>query len=415
MSDSLNPAASSAPAMIEFRCSQCQKLLRITAAAAGRQAQCPECRASMVVPQPENAANPPVVNPPVANPQAANPPAGKPPAGKPPVALFPSGGTPPLDGAAGPPPMPPASPSFGAPPATDRPPAPFPQPAPLPFLVPAPPSLPPLSRPPQPNQWQPNAAQPTAAQPSAVQPNAAQPNSVQPIAPLPDLPAAASSARMSATKTLFDRITAEIRKIFIGQDELVLGTLVALFSSGHVLIESVPGLGKTLFVRTLGRVLGCRFGRIQFTADLMPSDITGAPIFDMKTQEFRFHPGPVFTQFLLGRRNQSLAGQDPRGPAGDHAGISRDGRADEPQARAAVSRAGHAKPDRERKALTTCPKPSSIASCSRSWPSIRPLQEEAAGAQDAQPASRSRPAAGGRFANGHFAAGDRGHRRKDCS
>ena len=72
-----------------------------------------------------------------------------------------------------------------------------------------------------------------------------------------------------------------------------------LFSSGHVLIESVPGLGKTLFVRTLGRVLGCRFGRIQFTADLMPSDITGAPIFDMKTQEFRFHPGPVFTQFLL--------------------------------------------------------------------------------------------------------------------
>ena len=66
-----------------------------------------------------------------------------------------------------------------------------------------------------------------------------------------------------------------MRKIFIGQDELVLGTLVALFSNGHVLIESVPGLGKTLFVRALGRVLGCKFGRIQFTADLMPSDITG--------------------------------------------------------------------------------------------------------------------------------------------
>jgi MoxR-like ATPase len=116
------------------------------------------------------------------------------------------------------------------------------------------------------------------------------------------------------SKALFDRIVAEIRKIYIGQDELVLGTLVALFSSGHVLIESVPGLGKTLFVRALGRVLGCRFGRIQFTADLMPSDITGAPIFDMKTQEFRFHPGPVFTQFLL-------ADEINRAPAKTHAAL----------------------------------------------------------------------------------------------
>jgi MoxR-like ATPase len=116
------------------------------------------------------------------------------------------------------------------------------------------------------------------------------------------------------TKELFDRITGEIRKIFVGQDELVLGTLVALFSSGHVLIESVPGLGKTLFVRTLGRVLGCNFGRIQFTADLMPSDITGAPIFDMKTQEFRFRPGPIFTQLLL-------ADEINRSPAKTHAAL----------------------------------------------------------------------------------------------
>ena len=94
----------------------------------------------------------------------------------------------------------------------------------------------------------------------------------------------------------------------------MLGTLVALFSSGHVLIESVPGLGKTLFVRTLGRVLGCHFGRIQFTADLMPSDITGAPIFDMKTQEFRFRPGPVFTQLLL-------ADEINRSPAKTHAAL----------------------------------------------------------------------------------------------
>jgi MoxR-like ATPase len=116
------------------------------------------------------------------------------------------------------------------------------------------------------------------------------------------------------TRRLFKRILHEVGQLYIGQDELVLGTLVALFSSGHVLIESVPGLGKTLFVRTLGRVLGCQFGRIQFTADLMPSDITGAPIFDMKTQEFRFRPGPVFTQLLL-------ADEINRSPAKTHAAL----------------------------------------------------------------------------------------------
>jgi MoxR-like ATPase len=127
-------------------------------------------------------------------------------------------------------------------------------------------------------------------------------------------PAAAASMSPDRTQRLFGRITAEVRKIYIGQDELVLGTLVALFSSGHVLIESVPGLGKTLFVRALGKVLGCQFGRIQFTADLMPSDITGSPMFDMKTQDFRFRPGPVFTQLLL-------ADEINRSPAKTHAAL----------------------------------------------------------------------------------------------
>ena len=115
-------------------------------------------------------------------------------------------------------------------------------------------------------------------------------------------------------KRLFDQIMSEIRKVFVGQNELVLGALVALFSGGHILIESVPGLGKTLFVRTIGQVLGCKFGRIQFTADLMPSDLTGSPIFDMKTQEFRFRPGPVFTQLLL-------ADEINRSPAKTHAAL----------------------------------------------------------------------------------------------
>ncbi|MCE9553207.1 MAG: MoxR family ATPase [Planctomycetes bacterium] len=127
----------------------------------------------------------------------------------------------------------------------------------------------------------------------------------------PPRPASANAVRI---RELFDRITAQVRKLYVGQDDLVTGSLVALFSGGHVLIESVPGLGKTLFVRTLGRVLGCHFGRIQFTADLMPSDITGAPIFDMKTQEFTFRPGPVFTQFLL-------ADEINRSPAKTHAAL----------------------------------------------------------------------------------------------
>jgi MoxR-like ATPase len=120
--------------------------------------------------------------------------------------------------------------------------------------------------------------------------------------------------QQTAIRDLYLRICDEVAKIFVGQDELVEGTLVALFSGGHVLIESVPGLGKTLFVRTLGKILGCDFGRIQFTADLMPSDITGAPIFNMKSQEFEFRPGPVFTQLLL-------ADEINRSPAKTHAAL----------------------------------------------------------------------------------------------
>jgi MoxR-like ATPase len=97
----------------------------------------------------------------------------------------------------------------------------------------------------------------------------------------------------------FQRIAAEISRALVGQEEVVSHTLVAIFARGHVLLEGVPGLGKTLLVRALGQTLGCQFKRIQFTPDLMPSDVTGGNVFNQKKDAFEFFPGPVFTQLLL--------------------------------------------------------------------------------------------------------------------
>ncbi len=246
--------------MFEFRCGTCGKLLKVPGDATGRQAKCPACGTVQPIPPPSSEGielGPLQATPPVADP-ADSQYGGAPPA-------FPAAAT-----------TSPAAPVSAAA-AADIPPAR------------------PLSSPP--------AAEVARAQPAGGGDR-----------PGLGLAARRREGNQTPTKQLFDRITDEIAKIYVGQDELVLGTLVALFSSGHVLIESVPGLGKTLFVRTLGRVLGCKFGRVQFTADLMPSDITGAPIFDMKIQEFRFRPGPIFTQLLL-------ADEINRSPAKTHAAL----------------------------------------------------------------------------------------------
>jgi MoxR-like ATPase len=97
----------------------------------------------------------------------------------------------------------------------------------------------------------------------------------------------------------FQAIENEVGRVVIGQGDLVRGTLIAVLARGHVLIEGAPGLGKTLLVRALGQVLGCTFKRIQFTPDLMPSDVTGGNMFNQKNNAFEFVPGPVFTQLLL--------------------------------------------------------------------------------------------------------------------
>lgn len=111
-----------------------------------------------------------------------------------------------------------------------------------------------------------------------------------------------------------ERVMTEVNKVYVGQEDLVRGVLAALLADGHVLIESVPGLGKTLLVRALGQVLGCAFNRIQFTPDLMPSDVTGSPVYDERIHDFRFRPGPVFTQLLL-------ADEINRAPAKTHSAL----------------------------------------------------------------------------------------------
>src|SRR3989475_11827376 len=100
-------------------------------------------------------------------------------------------------------------------------------------------------------------------------------------------------------KETLARARAEVAKVIIGQSDVVDKALITIFTGHHALIEGVPGVAKTLLVRTLAHALGCEFARIQFTPDLMPADITGTNIFNLQRNEFTLIKGPVFTSFLL--------------------------------------------------------------------------------------------------------------------
>ncbi len=95
------------------------------------------------------------------------------------------------------------------------------------------------------------------------------------------------------------RIRDNVGRVVVGKDEAVTMLLVALLCEGHVLLEDVPGLGKTTLAKALARSLGISFQRIQFTPDLLPSDVTGISFFNQKTQQFQFRPGPIFANVLL--------------------------------------------------------------------------------------------------------------------
>ena len=101
-------------------------------------------------------------------------------------------------------------------------------------------------------------------------------------------------------QAVIERAVKEVQKVIIGQQDAIRYSLVVILCRQHALVEGVPGLAKTLLVRTLARVLGCEFNRIQFTPDLMPADITGTNVFNLQRNEFSLVKGPVFTVFLLG-------------------------------------------------------------------------------------------------------------------
>ena len=101
------------------------------------------------------------------------------------------------------------------------------------------------------------------------------------------------------TKALIDLLTGNVSRVIVGKKDAVELVLVALVSRGHVLIEDVPGVGKTMLARSLAASTGCKFRRVQFTPDLLPSDVTGASIFNQKTREFEFRPGPVISEIVL--------------------------------------------------------------------------------------------------------------------
>jgi MoxR-like ATPase len=104
---------------------------------------------------------------------------------------------------------------------------------------------------------------------------------------------------MEKVQSLAAILADNVEKVIIGKREAIQRTLLALLCQGHILIEDVPGVGKTMLARAIAKSIGCRFRRIQFTPDMLPSDVTGVSVFNQKTREFEFRPGPVMAQIVL--------------------------------------------------------------------------------------------------------------------
>lgn len=104
---------------------------------------------------------------------------------------------------------------------------------------------------------------------------------------------------VTEAKNKIDQLMAEIEKVIVGKRHVIQLAVTALLAEGHVLFEDIPGVGKTMFAKTLGKSIQCQVNRVQFTPDLLPSDIIGVSVFDKTVQAFEFKPGPIFTDILL--------------------------------------------------------------------------------------------------------------------
>ena len=104
---------------------------------------------------------------------------------------------------------------------------------------------------------------------------------------------------MPTTQSLSERLIENVEKVIIGKTESVRLIVIGLLCQGHVLIEDVPGTGKTMLAKSIARSIGCTFNRIQFTPDMLPSDVTGVSIFNQKSREFEYRPGPIMAQIVL--------------------------------------------------------------------------------------------------------------------
>ena len=169
---------------------------------------------------------------------------------------------------------------------------------------------------------------------------------------------------------LIEQVVYEIKKVIVGQDALIERLLVALLSRGHVLVEGVPGLAKTMAIKTLAQSIGGAFQRIQFTPDLVPADLVGTRIYNQKAGEFQTSLGPVFTNLLL-------ADEINRAPAKVQSALLEVMQ----ERQVTIGRESHAvripscawrrRTRSSRRAPTSCPRRSSIDSCSRCSSAIR--------------------------------------------